>query len=410
MQNIVVDKPYSFIPPRFSPVWHWMIRKIVPRYLRKEFGITSTECRGQEKLKASLEAGHGVLLVGNHCRPCDPMVLDSLSAAVERPFHVIASWHVFMQSRVQRFVLPRVGGFSVYREGMDRESLKCATRIIAEGKFPLVIFGEGIVTRSNDRLVPLMEGPTFMARAALKQRKEGKVVIHPVFTRYFYEGNLEKAVLPVIQEIENRLSWQPQAHLSLRDRITKIGHALLSLKEMEYLHDSQTGTFPERLDSLVDRLLGPLEQQWTGGRKDVETMARVKRLRTAILPEMVSGELTEAERTARWRQLTDLYLVQQLHCYPGNYISDHPSPERILETVERYEEDLKDISRAHAPIHAVICVGDAVEVTEQRDRSKEGDPVTHAVRAGLETLLETSKAYRRKMPSGLDRLESVAQG
>ena len=89
-----------------------------------------------------------------------------LAAAVRRPFTIIASWHVFMTSWLQRFMLPRLGGFSVYREGMDRESLKCATHIVAEGKFPLVIFAEGIVTRCNDRLVNFMEGPAFMARAA----------------------------------------------------------------------------------------------------------------------------------------------------------------------------------------------------------------------------------------------------
>ena len=78
-------------------------------------------------------------------------------------------------------------------------------------------------------------------------------------------------------------------------------------------------------------------------------MARVKRLRSAILPEMVNGELTLENRAARWRQLADLYLVQQLHCYPGDYI-ESPTPERILETVERYEEDLTDAARPHPPL------------------------------------------------------------
>ena len=184
--------PTRFIPPRFSRFWHWVVRRLLPRYLRKNDGITAVECIGAEKLRASLDAGHGIMIVANHCRPCDPMVLDSLAAAVHRPFHVIASWHVFMTSKIQRFLLPRMGGFSVYREGMDRESLKCAIKIVADGKHPLVIFAEGIITRCNDRLVNFMEGPAFMARAAAKQRKEGKVVIHPVFIRYFFEGDLQE--------------------------------------------------------------------------------------------------------------------------------------------------------------------------------------------------------------------------
>ncbi len=400
MQRVVIDQPYTFIPPKFSKFWHGLTRRILPKQLKKTYGISTIECVNAEKLRASLDAGHGVLLVGNHARPCDPMVLDTLSAQVKRPFHIIASWHLFMTSKFQRFLLPRLGSFSVYREGMDRESLKCAINIVAEAKSPLTIFAEGIVTRCNDRLLNFMEGPSFIARAAAKQREKGKVVIHPVFIRYFFEGDLQKAVIPVVEEIEKRLSWQPQTQLGLKERIRKVGEALLSLKEMEYLQAHQTGSFPERLDGLVNHLLDPLENQWCAGRHDGDVVSRVKRLRTAILPDMVNGEISDEERTARWRQLADVYLVQQLHCYPGDYIKE-PTPERILETVERYEEDLTDVARPHFPIRAVICVGDAIEVSTTRDRTQEGDPVTHAIREQMENLLESSKAHRRVSPTGV---------
>ena len=401
MQSVVIDKPYTFIPPRLSRFWHRLVRLFLPHNLRKTHGISAIECIDVEKLRASLDAGHGIMIVGNHCRPCDPMVLDSLAAEVGRPFHVIASWHVFMTSKLQRFLLPRMGGFSVYREGMDRESLKCAIKIVADGKNPLVIFAEGIITRCNDRLVNFMEGPAFMARAAAKQRKEGKVVIHPIFIRYFFEGDLQETVIPVIEEIEKRLSWQPQTQLSLRERIRKVGDALLALKEIEYFQVPQSGGFPERLKRLQDHLLIPLENQWGGDRHDGDLMARVKRLRSAILPDMVTGDLAESERAARWRHLADVYLVQQLHGYPGDYI-ENPTPERILETVERYEEDLTDVARPHFPIRAVITVGDAVEVSTARDRSQDPDPVTAQIRVQMEKLLESSKAHRRIIPTGTE--------
>lgn len=403
MQSIIIDKPYTFIPPRFSRFWHRLVRKILPRQIRKQYGISAVECLGVEKLRASIAAGHGIMLVGNHCRPCDPMVLDFLAAEVRRPFHVIASWHVFMTSRIQRFLLPRMGGFSVYREGMDRESLKCAIKIMADAQYPLVIFAEGIITRSNDRMVNFMDGPAFMARAAAKQRTTGKVVIHPVFIRYFFEGNLLHTVMPVIEEIEKRLAWQPQIQLPLRERIVKIGSALLDLKEIEYLHAPQSGTFRERLQKLEDHLLAPLEDQWCAGRHDGDLMARVKRLRSAILPEMVAGDLTETDRAGRWRSLADLYLAQQLHCYPGDYIA-HPTPERILETIERYEEDLTDIARPHFPIRAIVTVGDAIEVNANRDRTQETDPLTVEIRRQMEALLVSSKTLRKILPTGTEEL------
>jgi 1-acyl-sn-glycerol-3-phosphate acyltransferase len=399
MQNIIIAKTYRFVPPRFSPFWARIIQWHLPSYLRKNYGVTSWKCAGAERLAASLNAGSGVLLASNHCRHCDPMVLGLLSREVARPFHVMASWHLFMQSRAQSFLLTRLGGFSVYREGFDRESLKCATRILAGARFPLVVFPEGFVTRNNDRLMNLMEGIAFLARTAAKQRAgsplPGKVVVHPVFIRYFYGGSIEAALAPVLRDIEARLSWQPQSHLPLCDRIVKAGHALLALKEMEYLGATQSGAAGERIAHLLDHLMKPLEREWTGGHREPDPMTRIKRLRAAILPEMVHGELAEEERARRWRQLADLYLAQQLHCYSGDYLAGAPTPERLLETVERYEEDLTDAARPHPPLHAVISVGEAIEAAPTRDRGADSDPISNELRRQLETMLEESKSQRR---------------
>jgi hypothetical protein len=124
-------------------------------------------------------------------------------------------------------------------------------------------------------------------------------------------------------------------------------------------------------------------------------MARIKRLRSAILPGMVHGPITEEERARRWRQLSDVYLAQQLHCYSGDYLADVPTPERLIETVERYEEDLTDTTHPHPPMHAIITVGEAIEAQPTRDRSSEEDPIAGELRRQLETMLEESKTRRR---------------
>ena len=94
-------------------------------------------------------------------------------------------------------------------------------------------------------------------------------------------------------------------------------------------------------------------------------MARVKLLRTALLPDLVAGQLTEAERDERWKLLAKLYLAQQLAFYPEGYLDADPTPERILETVERFEEDTTDRVRTVSPLRAVVTVG-------RRDRRSAG--------------------------------------
>jgi hypothetical protein len=111
-----------------------------------------------------------------------------------------------------------------------------------------VIFPEGVISRHNDKLNNLMEGTALMARGAAKQRAAlnppGKVVVHPVAIRYFFGGDVRTAIEPVLRDIERRLSWKAHEHLSLEQRIAKIGGALLALKEIEYFGAAQVGSLP----------------------------------------------------------------------------------------------------------------------------------------------------------------------
>jgi 1-acyl-sn-glycerol-3-phosphate acyltransferase len=402
VHNVVIAKPYRFVPPHRSAFWWRLLRPLMPVYLRKTYGIVSVETRHPERLRASLAAGHGIMLTPNHCRPCDPVVLAPLTYEIGRPFYAIASWHAFNQHWLQNFLLPRCGAFSIYREGTDREALKVAMELTAEAKRPLVIFPEGVISRHNDKLNHLMEGTALMARGAAKQRAAanppGKVVVHPVAIRYFFDGDIETATLPVLRDIEHRLTWRPQDHLPLIDRMANIGRALLALKEIEYFGAAQPGSIAERLQRLIDRILVPLENEWVKGRREKEIVGRVKLLRFAIVPEMATGALSEAELQRRWQHLADVYLAQQLSFYPPDYLAADPTPERILETVERFDEDLTDHARVHLPMRAVVTIGEAIEVSPERARGADGDPLMNAIRERIETMLAESARLRAQSP------------
>jgi 1-acyl-sn-glycerol-3-phosphate acyltransferase len=305
----------------------------------------------------------------------------------------MASWHLFMQSWLQTFVLRRVGGFSIYREGMDRTALNTAIEILATAERPLVIFPEGVVTRTNDRLYPMLEGTSFIARGAARKRAAatpaGQVVVHPVATRYRYQGDVPATIEPVLVDIEHRLAWRPQKHLGIEPRIARVGQALLTLKEVECLGQAQTGTIPERLQRLIDAVLVPLEKEWLRGERSGHVVERVKRLRAAVVPDLAKGALAEEERQRRWRQLADMYLAEQLSSYPPNYVAEGATPERLLETVERYEEDLTDKARPHYPLHANVTVGDAIVVSPARERGGE-DPVLVELERQLKLMLGLS--------------------
>ena len=397
MQNIVIDKPYRFVAPRESAFWPPILRRYARRYIRKAYGVTDVRVQHAERLRTSIDAGHGILLTPNHCRDSDPMVLYALSQAVNRPFYIMASWHLFNRGRISAYLLNRAGAFSVYREGMDKSAVNAAIEILEQARRPLVLFPEGVVSRTNDRLLALLEGTSLIARSAAKKREKltptGRVVIHPVAIRYTFAADaqaLDATLKPVLSEIEHRMSWAERPDLSLADRIVRIGHGLLALKEIEYLGTPQTGDITQRLERLVDAILVPLEKEWADGRREAHPTARVKRLRAAILPDLIKGEISEEERLRRWRQLADIYTAQAAAHYPPDYIRAKPTPERLLETVERFEEDLTDYVRPHPPIHATITVGEAIDVPTTREGRGEADPLMAAVEKGLKESLGIS--------------------
>ena len=197
-----------------------------------------------------------MILAPNHCRLSDPLTFVQLSRIAKCDLHAMASWHLFMESRLSRFMLRRVGAFSVYREGVDRQAINTAVDILVDGKRPLVIFAEGAISRHNDELMPLMDGTAFIARTAAKRREKipgaGGVVIHPVAIRYFFKGDIEATVTPVLEEIESHFSWFPQQDKPLVQRLRQIGQALLSLKEIEYFGSARMGDFYQRVDALIE--------------------------------------------------------------------------------------------------------------------------------------------------------------
>jgi 1-acyl-sn-glycerol-3-phosphate acyltransferase len=396
MLDVVSEQPYQFVPPYQGRFWWWILRPFLDAYLSRFWGIERVEILGAEQLRASLDAGHGILLTPNHARPCDPLVLGALSRDLRQPFFAIGSWHLFMNGGWQPWLLNRIGAFSIYREGMDRAAMDAAIDILVHARRPLIIFPEGVISRANDRLNPLLEGTAFIARTAARRRSKatpaGQVVVHPIALRYRFHGNVQAAIAPVLEEIERRLTWPPQRSLPPRERIVKVGHALLSLKEIEYLGQPQPGTIGERLSRLIDHILAPLEAEWNSGVREATVVARVKKLRTAILPDLVKGELSESEKDRRWRQLTDCNLAQQLSWYPPDYLASHPTAERLLETVERFEEDLMDAVRPYRPMSVRIDVGPALAVSPDRDRAAVTDPVLEHIERELSRLLAESAA------------------
>ncbi len=395
MHKVVVDEPYQFVPPYRGKWLSWLFRLWLKPWLRKNYGIIGCSYEGLEHLRASIAAGHGILLCPNHSRDSDPMLMGMLCRKVPTHVFSLASWHLFKQSPVESFVIRRLGGFSIYREGLDRQALDAAVQIVSTAERPLIIFPEGVITRANDRLGSLMDGVSFIARVAAKKRAEkdpaAKVVVHPMALRYQLIGDVEKSVKPILTALEQRTFYKAYEHEPIQNRIRRLALAVLASREVEILGDSQQGPIRPRIIRLLNELLQPNERRWLGRAKKGDVVGRVKDLRAAIVPELLSGSLQEHERAERWRVLTDCYYAQALSMYPEDYLDDADrgsvTPERIVETVHRLEEDLTDKVTIRPEWRVHFRIGEAIEVETGRKPRGE-DPLMMELRRRMLGLLE----------------------
>lgn len=395
MQNVVSDEPYKFIPPYRGTFWSWLIGKYLPRLLRTKYGIGSWENQGLQHLRASLDAKHAVILCPNHCRASDPMLNGTIVTETPTHAYAMASWHVFQQSWLETFVCRRVGAFSVYREGRDRKSLDLAVEIVSTAERPLIIFPEGVISSANDRLMPLMDGAAFVARAAAKKRARiepgSKVVMHPVAYVYEHRSDPDKTLNPVLKKIEQRFFWRTFESERVPERVHRLREAMQCSREVQVLGQARSGDVEQRIADLVNHILQKHELTWLGQARTGDVIVRVKDLRIALIGDMATGKVDEAERARRWLVLRDIYYAQCISLHVPGYLDPVLAGDRynhrLFETVERMEEELTDTMTVHQDLHVEVRVGEAIEIDSEARRPRGTDPLMVELRQAMLNLL-----------------------
>ncbi len=390
--TVIVEKPYRFVPPHRGNLWPSFIQtfRLVDRYLAKHDGVVAHECRHLQRLADSLAAGDSILLTPNHCRYADPLVLGWPARELRTHLYAMASWHLFARSPLQAFAIQKMGGFSIFREGTDRQSLETAVDILTTAERPLVLFPEGTTNRTNDVLQPLLEGVAFIARTAAKRRAKqsgGRVVIHPIAIKYLFLGDIQEWGDRVASKLEERLGWRPTHHLPLLSRIARLAEAILAIHEVRYLGKPTAQPLARRRDALVEHLLSTVEAEFavvadrSGG-----PLGRVRKLRSKLTAALANCSAEQKEQL--YHLIDAVELSQQLYSFPDRYLFQFPTTDtQILETLERMEEGLMGRVDNPGPLKAVIEIGEAIVVPEDRPPRGTADPLMTAIEHSLGEML-----------------------
>ena len=255
----------------------------------------------------------------------------------------MTAWQVFeMSSRFDRWLMQRLGCFSVDRESNDRQAYKKAVEILRQKPYPLVIFPEGDIYHVTDRVSDFREGAAAIALSAAK-RGERSVVVIPCGIKFFYLDDPMQDLLQVMQQLEDRVLMRSQTDQPLVERIYRLAEGVMALKELDYLGNTRSGPLRERIDYLNQSILSRLELHHQVKAVSDRPPERVKSLRQSIIHKAEQRDNLPRDRGSYFRGLEqdmdDLFFVMQLYSYPGDYLRKKPTIERLAETIDKLEEE-----------------------------------------------------------------------
>ncbi|MGI9470166.1 MAG: lysophospholipid acyltransferase family protein [Rubripirellula sp.] len=376
--------------PKLSPSLVNWLRPLRVRQQTRLIRIQEVDVQGAEIVRERLDDGQGVMIMPNHSSHADPYVIYSAADTVGTSLYVMATWHVFHDKPwLARWLLTKHGCFSVDREANDIGAFRLASSILKEKPQPLVIFPEGEIYHCNERVTPFRDGAAAIAVAAARKSKRPITCI-PCAMTYRYVDDPTDALLETMGELEEAIFWRRQADRPLEERIYAFAEVLLAVKELEYFRETKHGRLPERIAALREHILGEVEsrQELDNGSKSVPE--RVKAARKTIMEKLSDDDLDDDQREKLQLDMEDLFLVVQSFSYPGDYVVDRPTTERMAETLDKFEEDV--LRKATATIRArrrvKVRFGEPVDVSSDRKVKGQAASITTTIEQRVQQMLD----------------------
>ena len=390
MNRYVQQIPPRWWGPKLSPFWVRLWRPLRRSRQTREQRLMEIEVRGLDRLRVAVGTGQGVLITPNHSGHADAYIMYDVADQLGTPFYFMTAWQVFQQQgMIGKLMLQHHGCFSIDREGTDLKAFRQGVEVLEQGRYPLVIFPEGEVYHTNERITPFREGAAAAAVSAARRTKQ-PVLCVPCGIKYQYLEDPTENLMHLMDRLEAQVFWRPRPELPLHERIYRFAEGAMALKELEYLGRTCAGPLPERTDSLAQHVLRGLEERYDCPAEEKTIPERVKDLRRNALLKLNDLPLGQPERLPYEHDLDDLFLVVQLFSYPGDYVREKPSIERMAETLDKFEEDVLGVFSAsiRGPRRAIVDFGDPLQV-EPGKKSKTMIPdLTRSLEEAVQSQLD----------------------
>ena len=328
--------------------------------------------------------GQSAVLAPNHPAHEDPAVMFLLSKRLSQPFYYMAAREVFDRGRfgaVRCKLLQRVGVYSVVRGTVDRDAFRATRKLLLEGGWPIVIFGEGEISRQNDTVMRFERGIVQMCFWALDDMEKADLrkPLHvvPVGIKYHYPRDMWNSIDAALTRLERQiLPPAERTPVERYDRLRRIGVAIFRALASEYQYEiDETVSLEVHIERLKDAILSRAEGIM-GIRNETDILTRTRALKSMVDSQVHRDveQMTEYERKIHEEQLQkfqqfypDLERLINFISITDGYVAEEPSQERFLDVILRLEREVFGSSVMRGPRVASVRVGEPKNLRECHD-------------------------------------------
>ena len=359
-----------------------------------------------ERLKTT--DGYPTVLAPNHAASADSAVVFLLSKKHSQPYYYyMAARETFDTGKlggVRSFLMQRCGAFSIIRGTADRNAFRTTREILSKGEQPLVIFGEGEISRQNDTVMRFERGVTQLCFWALDDMEKAGInkplYIVPIGIKYLYPQDMWNTIDTALTALEQTiLPSTERTPVERYERLRRIGVAVFKTLAAEYQYKLDD-SLP--LDAHIQKLKAQIlshTEQIMGIHTDGDVLTRVRALKNLVDAEVYKDidEMTEYERKIHEELLQkfqqfypDLNRLVNFIAISDGYVAEVPSAERFLDVITRLEREVFGKAKKQGPRVASLRVGDPINLRACYDTYKtEKRETVEQITLELETAVQT---------------------
>ena len=351
--------------------------------------------------------GQPTVLAPNHAAHADPAVMFLLSKRRSQWYYYMTARETYDKAKFKGLcglLLQGLGAYSIVRGTADRNAFRTTREILTKGDAPIVIFGEGEISRQNDTVMRFERGVTQLCFWALDDMQKAGInkplYVVPIGIKYHYPQDMWNTIDTALTRLEHAI-LPPVERTSIEryERLRRIGIAVLRTLAAEYQYKmDETVPLDVHIQKLKEQILSHAEQIM-GIHTKADVLARVRALKNLVDAEIYKDveQMTEYEQKIHEELLQkfqqfypDLERLINFIAISDGYVAKEPSQERFLEVIIRLEREVFGTAKMRGPRVASLRVGEPKNLRDCYDTYKtQKREMVEQITLELETAVQT---------------------